>query len=84
MFVSEVGQHPDFPDQRILYYHPDGEPKLDGRYTLLHNEKGVYHELNYRKRTKRLFLFTRRDDLERLNLPPSTPEPEALVLPRLG
>ena len=76
VFISEVGQHPDFPDQRVLLYHPDGELKFDRRYTLLHNEKGVYHEVNYRKRTKRLFLFNRRDDLERLNLPPSTPEPE--------
>ena len=76
VFISEVGQHPDFPDQRVLLYHPDGELKFDGRYTLLHNEKGVYHEVNYRKRTKQLFLFNRRDDLECLNLPPSTPEPE--------
>ena len=76
VFISEVGQHPDFPDQRVLLYHPDGELKFDGRYTLLHNEKGVYHEVNYRKRTKQLFLFNRRDNLERLNLPPSTPEPE--------
>ena len=50
VFISEVGQHPDFLDQRVLLYHPDGELKFDGRYTLLHNEKGVYHEVNYRKR----------------------------------
>ena len=76
VFISEVGQHSDFPDRRVLLYHPDGELKLNSWYTLLHNEKGVYHKVNYRKRTKQLFLFNRRDDLERLNLPPSTPEPE--------
>ena len=76
IFISKEGQHPDFPGQRVLLYHPDRELKFDGRYTLLHNEKGVYHEVNYRKKTKQLFLFNRRDDLERLNLPPSTPEPE--------
>ena len=76
VFISEEGQHPDFPGQKVLIDHPDRELKFDGQYTLLHNKKGVYHEVNYRKRTKRLYLFKRREDLECLNLPPSAPEPE--------
>ena len=30
VFISEERQHPDFPGQRVLIYHPDGELKFDG------------------------------------------------------
>ena len=76
VFISQEGQHPNFPNHRVLIYHPDGELKFDGRHQFLHNEKGIYHKVQYRKQSKQLYLFDRREDLERLNLPLSTPEPE--------
>ena len=69
LFVLSAGRHPTFPDLDVLITHPDGVLKLDGRQRFIHNQKGVYHEVQYTKKGRKLFLFDRREDLERHNQP---------------
>ena len=69
LFVLPAGKHPTFPDLDVLITHPDGVLKLDGRQRFIHNQKGVYHEVQYTKKGRKLFLFDRREDLEQLNRP---------------
>ena len=61
--------------------HPDGVLKFDGRQHLIHNEKGVYHEVNYRKKTRELFLFDRQEDLEAYNQPRVIEDPTDFDIP---
>ena len=74
MFILPAGKHPAFPDLDVLITHPDGVLKLDGRQRLIHNQKGIYHEVQYTKKGRRLFLFERREDLEQLNQPRKSEE----------
>ena len=82
LFVLPAGKHPTFPDLDVLITHPDGVLKLDGRQRFIHNQKGVYHEVQYTKKGRKLFLFDRREDLEQLNQPRRDEESTQLEAPK--
>ena len=69
IFILPKGKHHAFPDIDVLITHPDTVLKFDGQQHLIHNEKGVYHEVQYKAKTRELFLFDRRTDLEAHNQP---------------
>ena len=82
LFVLPAGRHPTFPDLDVLITHPDGVVKLNGRQRFIHNQKGVYHEVQYTKKGRKLFLFERREDLERFNKPRRNEESIELEAPK--
>ena len=57
LFILPAGKHSAFPDLDVLITHPDGVLKFDGQQRLIHNQKGTYHEVQYTKKGRRLFLF---------------------------
>ena len=64
LFVCPPGTLKALPKHTILLYHPDKEVKFDGKQRLIHNNRGVYHELKWKPRTGELALSTRREDIE--------------------
>ena len=79
LFVCPPGTLKVLPKHTILLYHPDKEVKFDGKQRLIHNNRGVYHELKWKPKTGELALSTRREDIEIHNVPKAvaaTVEPE--------
>jgi hypothetical protein len=79
LFTCPTGTLKALPNVPVLLWHPDGELKFDGRQKLIHNNKGIYHELKWRQKTGELALSTRREDIELHNVPKAvaaTTEPE--------